>query len=141
MPEDRDGPPRIAVVEDDDDFRHLLRLWLGRAYAMSCFQSGETLLAELDALRPDLVLLDYRLPKKDGLQIATEIRARAASRTLPIILVTAMPIERLNLPAFLSQGVSEFMSKPVDYERLAASVRRLTASGRQPPPCFQKPAG
>ena len=141
MPDDRGGPPRIAVVEDDDDFRQLLRLWLGREFTVACFRSADAFLAECELLRPDLVLLDFGLPRMNGLEVARELRARSALRALPIILITAMPLERMDLPGLIRHGISEFVAKPIDYARLLDCVRRLTSRAVQPPPCFQKPAG
>lgn len=70
-------PRRVAIVDDDVRIRTLLRLELEDLGAVvECYASGEEALAQLDAQRPDLVLLDVGLPGLDGLNCLGQLRAR-----------------------------------------------------------------
>ena len=120
----------IMVVDDEPDvadlfrqrFRHEAR---DGTYVMHFAGSGEAALQQLTAgISPTLivVLSDINMPGMDGLQLLGEIKQRFP--VLPVVMVTAYgDDERRRLASEL--GASEFLTKPVDFDRLKAQLRQL----------------
>jgi len=73
---------------------------------------------------PDLVLLDLKLPKVDGLQVLEAIRADARTRLLPVVILTSSDEEKDRLKAYLN-GANSYVRKPVDFDQFAEAVRLL----------------
>jgi CheY-like chemotaxis protein len=116
---------RIVFADDLEVNRHLLKRFLAREMPdVECFEAADGLqaLALVEAHKPDLVLLDLRMPEMDGWQAARRIRALENGRDVPIIAlsVTASPgVEAYALHA----GCNEFVAKPVsDYSTLVARI-------------------
>ena len=117
-----EAPPRpfkILVVEDDAQIVRVLRLELEHeGYAVEIATDG---LAGLEkALKePDLVILDVMLPKMDGLEICTRVRAKSK---VPIIMLTAKD-RILDRVSGLDLGADDYLTKPFSVEELLARVR------------------
>src|SRR6266851_3757540 len=80
----------ILVVEDQQDNRQILHDLLGHAgYELSEVESGKEALAAVAARRPDLILMDIRLPVIDGYEATRHIKSDPNLRSIPIIAVTA----------------------------------------------------
>ena len=79
------------------------------------------------APRPDLILLDMELPKKDGPQVLTEIRACEALKNIPVVVLTASLVHRAVLEG-LHLRVDGYMTKPVDWGQFLAVVKDLRRS-------------
>jgi two-component system response regulator ArlR len=110
---------RILVIEDDAQISRVLRLELEHeGYVVESATDG---LAGLEkALKePDLVILDLMLPKMDGLEVCTRIRAKSA---VPIIMLTAK--DRIpDRVSGLDTGADDYLTKPFAIEELLARVR------------------
>lgn len=79
------------------------------------------------APRPDLVLLDIELPKKDGRQVLTEIRADDGLKSIPVVVLTGSIVHK-TLFHGLNLHVDEYMTKPVDLEQFIRVVKALRRS-------------
>ena len=124
---------RILVVDDEPHIGLLLRLQLeSRGYelrlARSLFEARAALLD--DAERPDGVLLDLHLPDGSGVELLRELRARPATKTLPIIILTAEGEERV-LQEARSLGAAT-VTKPFSPSKLTAQVAALLGDAPQP---------
>jgi DNA-binding response OmpR family regulator len=114
--EGTDRPIRILLVEDDDDVRLLLTYALQHAgHEVSAVATADRALQIMRGRRHDLVLTDYCLPKKDGLQFLAEARSAGVLAGAPVIVCTAFPPNRLN-------GVTVLV-KPVDLDALLQQIR------------------
>jgi CheY-like chemotaxis protein len=83
--------PKVLVVEDDADTREALARALKRGgYETASSDNGQTALAEMTRDRPDLIVLDLRMPVMDGLTFLEVIRGYVRWRNLPVIVVTAV---------------------------------------------------
>jgi CheY-like chemotaxis protein len=79
------------------------------------------------APRPDLILLDMELPKKDGPQVLAEVRAEELLKKIPVVVLTASLVHRAVLQA-QQLHVDGFMTKPVNFEQFIGVVRLLRRS-------------
>jgi DNA-binding response OmpR family regulator len=107
---------RILLVEDDDDVRLLLAVVLKRAgYEVSATADADQALQALHRGRHDLILTDYCLPRKDGLEFLAEARSEGILAGAPVIMCTAFPPNRLS-------GVT-VVEKPIDLDVLLQHIR------------------
>src|SRR5262245_36585507 len=84
------APRTVLVVEDDDDVRGLVRIIVERGgHRVVEAVDGDEALALVELTLPHLVLLDVNMPGTDGVEVCRRLRANPATRTLPILLMTA----------------------------------------------------
>ena len=117
--------PRILVVEDDDALGTLLRYNLEReGYAVAVATDGEEALIQADEQLPDLVVLDWMLPKVSGIEVCRRLRQRPQSRNVPIIMLTARGEESDRIRG-LDTGADDYVVKPFAVTELAARIRAV----------------
>ena len=124
------GRPKILLVEDDVDDVMLLRGALARAappvelaVAGNGLEALETL-RDAGAARPTLVLLDWRLPGKSGLEVLREIRGDPGLRLIPVIVLTSSTSEADVVDAYAA-GANCFLTKPTGLDALDALAASL----------------
>jgi len=118
-------PAKILVVDDTPKNVKLLADLLSvKGYAATTAASGREALAQLPVQKPDLILLDVVMPEMSGYEVCSKIREDAATRMLPVIMVTALDpaIERVK---GIEAGADDFLSKPIFPEELFARVKSL----------------
>jgi CheY-like chemotaxis protein len=118
-------PPRVLVVDDDAGIRDLLDLALTDAgYAVALAADGAAALALVDAMAPDVILLDMRMPVLDGWAFAEAYRQRPGRRA-PIVAMTAAR----DAPDHTAQiAATGYLAKPFDLADLLACVARYSPS-------------
>jgi two-component system alkaline phosphatase synthesis response regulator PhoP len=131
-PEDPMAKRQILVVEDEADIAELIRFQLEKAgFGVTCVRSGERALEAVGRQPPDLVLLDLMLPGMDGLSVCRRLKTAPATRTVPVIMVTARGDER-DVVQGLDAGADDYVVKPfspaVLVARVEAALRRQGAS-------------
>jgi DNA-binding NtrC family response regulator len=118
----------ILVVEDETSLRESLREWLtDLGYQVEVASEGEEALRLIEERNFDVALLDLRLPGKNGLQVLRE--AKAKKPKLVGIIITAYPTTEMAVEA-MKMGAVDFLSKPVDLDRLEALVKSKTEPAR-----------
>jgi two-component system, OmpR family, response regulator BaeR len=116
------GGAHVLVVEDEPRLAALLRDYLTHAgYRVSNFDNGEPVLFFVRDHKPDVVLLDLMLPKKDGLTLCREIRLFS---DVPIMMLTARVAEMDRLLG-LDLGADDYLCKPFSFREVVARVRAL----------------
>ncbi len=119
---------RILVVEDNEMNRDMLSRRLTRqGYGVTVACDGEEGLAMARTALPDLIIMDLSLPRVDGWEVTRRLKAEESTRDIPIIALTAHAMSTDRDKA-LAAGCNDFDTKPVDFERLIAKVRRAIAS-------------
>lgn len=122
---DQKKAARILVVDDEDRNRRVLTAMLEvDGYVVLEAADGKRALELARQNPPDMVLLDIMMPGMDGFQVARALKAEAATRSVPIIMVTALT-DRGSLVKALEAGAEEFVSKPVDRWELRVRVKNL----------------
>jgi len=122
--------PRILVVEDESDLALLLSYNLeAEGYAPESVERGDEAELRLMESPPDLVILDWMLPGVSGLEICRRLRAREATRTLPVIMLTARGEESERVRG-LGVGADDYVVKPFSVPELMARVRALLRRSR-----------
>lgn len=122
------GTYKILVCEDEETLTDIYRDFFGsHGFEVVCAKDGEegVLLAEME--KPDLVILDMRMPKLDG--YGTLKRLRQKNLDLPVLIVTAygyicQVIQMMNL------GISGYVTKPINYDKLLEKVNEILGMRR-----------
>lgn len=118
-------PPRILVVDDDRRVLELLDLALSaHGFQVLTALDGEDALRQALDERPDLVVLDVRLPRKGGLDVCEALRRDPEDGAVPIILVSASAETETRIQGF-SRGADDYLGKPFSPKELIARVKRL----------------
>ncbi|WP_109488799.1 response regulator [Occallatibacter savannae] len=120
----------ILLVEDDPDHELLTIRALKKAniandihVARDGSEAVETLFGP-DALKPQVILLDLKLPKLDGLEVLRRIRETDSTRTLPVVVLTSSDEERDVVRSY-QLGVNSYIRKPVNFTDFAEATRQL----------------
>jgi diguanylate cyclase (GGDEF)-like protein len=116
---------RILVVDDDPETGRLVRSWFkGQPYDILVAMGGQEGLQYVAAERPDLVLLDLRMPDVDGLAVARRLKGDPSTRAIPVVLLTACRDLDAKVEAF-SAGADDYITKPFEFEEMDARVRSM----------------
>jgi len=122
--------PRILVVEDEAALSLLLTYNLeAEGYAVARAERGDDAEVMLAESTPDLVILDWMLPGVSGFELCRRMRAREATRDLPVIMLTARGEESERVRG-LSIGADDYVVKPFSVPELMARVRSLLRRAR-----------
>ena len=113
--------PVIAIVDDDESFRHALERLLGTfAFRVRTFESGEKFLQSSELGSVACLLLDLAMPGMSGLEVQQELAARGLR--IPIVFVTAHTDDEVG-QGISAAGAFAILRKPVDHDELLRSVR------------------
>lgn len=115
--------PRILVVDDFEDTRHLLRTWLERkGFHVIEAQNGNEAVLQAQTQSPDLIIMDLEMPELDGLGATRKIRDDERLASVPIVAVSAYGVEQFRELA-LSAGCNEYVSTPFEPAELERLIR------------------
>jgi len=119
---DEGESPHVLVIDDEQSLLETLEVLLeDEGYEVSSALTGEEGLEAFDEDEPDLVLLDVRMPKMDGVEVLEEIRGR--SESVPVVLITAQASLNSAIQA-VNLGANHYVRKPFSNEELLAIIRR-----------------
>ena len=121
---------KILVVDDEKPISDIVKFNLTKeGYEVFTAYDGEEALEKVEEVNPDLILLDLMLPKKDGLEVAREVRK---THEMPIIMVTAKDSE-IDKVLGLELGADDYVTKPFSNRELVARVKANLRRGGQAP--------
>lgn len=122
--------PHILIVEDEDALTVLLEYHLEKeGYRTSRAADGEDAMLSIDEEAPDLIVLDWMLPKISGIEICRRLRSKPRTRDIPIIMLTARS-EETDKVRGLDTGADDYLIKPFAMSELTARVRALLRRSR-----------
>ena len=115
-----DDPGDVLLVREAFDAHKLNNRLLVAADGVEAME----LLRSADADRPDLVLLDLNLPRKDGREVLAEIKSDKALRSIPVVVLTTSDAEEDILRSY-DLHANAYVTKPVDFDRFIDVVRQI----------------
>lgn len=119
----------ILLVDDNElNLKLAQQILVASGYEVRTAVQGEQAIEMASARRPDLILLDIRLPDMDGLEVLRQLRALSAIKAVPIVAMTAqaMPDE---IQRFVAAGCDGYIQKPISLQTFRAEVQaHLTAA-------------
>ena len=116
-------PLKVLIVEDESQIAKLIELELGyEGYKVDTAATGKEALEKIEKFKPDLILLDWKLPEIDGLDITR--RLRSDGNDVPVIILTGRT-ELSDKVASLDSGADDYMTKPFATEELLARMRAV----------------
>lgn len=117
--------PRVLIVEDEPAIAELIAVNLRHSgFQPTWAMDSVTAQCELDAVLPDVILLDWMLPGESGLSLAKKWRANPRTKAVPIILLTARGDESDRV-AGLDAGADDYISKPFSTKEMLARIRAV----------------
>jgi two-component system nitrogen regulation response regulator GlnG len=120
---------KVWVVDDDRSIRWVLEKALTQAgMVVECFDSGNSLLRQLDRKQPDVIVSDIRMPGIDGLSLLSHIQEH--NPALPVIITTAHSDLDSAVESY-QRGAFEYLPKPFDIEEVVAVTKRALAQSRE----------
>ena len=114
---------KILFVDDEEKLRMNVKVFLEMSgYEVILAQDGEEGLAKLEAEKPDCIITDVMMPRKDGFTMLKEIRSKEEYRNYPIIMLTAKESIR---DLYELEGANDYLPKPFEMTALVTSVKNL----------------
>lgn len=117
--------PRVLIVEDEPAIAELIAVNLQHGgFTAVVAQDSVTAQLEIDAVLPDVILLDWMLPGQSGLSLARHWRQQARTRSIPILMLTARGDEHDKV-AGLDAGADDYITKPFSTQEMLARIRAV----------------
>ncbi|HOW72536.1 MAG TPA: response regulator [Phycisphaerae bacterium] len=139
-------PTRFLLIEDDDDHAELIHMALAENHVVNRLDRLSDGAAAVDYLlngvkkgrepRPDIILLDLKLPKVDGHEVLVQIKQDPSLKTIPVVVLTTSQAEADRLKAYANHANS-YLSKPMDFDKFHQMIKDLDlywSVWNQPPP-------
>ena len=116
---------RVLIADDIQQNRELLEAYLAdEGYQILMAADGQQTMQMVDEHQPDLILLDIMMPRMSGYEVCARIKADAAKRMIPVLIVTALN-EPGDIEKAVNAGCDDFLTKPVNRLELRTRVRSL----------------
>jgi CheY-like chemotaxis protein len=121
---------KVLVVEDDPDIQKVIRMSLkfGGVDEVVLTGDGEECLEIVNRERPDLILLDVSMPKLDGYQTCTRLKANPETQSIPVIFLTAK-VQKHEAEIGMRLGALGYLSKPFDPLTLHEQIMAILSKG------------
>jgi CheY-like chemotaxis protein len=121
---------KVLLVEDEEQLRRVMKDLLEReGYLVSEARDGVQALDEVDRHAPDIILLDLNLPGLDGYSVLQQLRSRPATRSIPVMVLTAKGDEDNEVRVF-ELGADDFITKPFRARALSARLEAVLGRHR-----------
>ena len=119
----RSGQPRVLLVEDEPAQRTVLAYNLeAEGFAVTQADNGEDAMVLVDEEEPDIIILDWMMPKVSGIEVCRRLKMRPDTRSIPIIMLSARA-EEVDRIRGLETGADDYVIKPYSVLELMARAR------------------
>ena len=115
---------KVLVVDDDRFNLAVMSSILENKYEVMTFRSGEQAISYLQEDTADLILLDYNMPDKDGLEVLADLRKSSRTTSIPVVVLTASRDEDLEI-TFFKAGAEDFITKPFSPDVVLSRISRI----------------
>ena len=120
---------RVLLIEDEPNIIEAISFILSRdGFTVHTHQDGETAMAKVRAQPPDMIILDVMLPGRSGFDILRDLRSEAATRDLPVLMLTARG-QAKDRDLATQLGADVYMTKPFSNAEICAQVRAMIGDG------------
>jgi CheY-like chemotaxis protein len=121
--------PLILIVEDDSSTGEVLELAISQetSYRSLLVTSGQDALAVVQQTKPDLIILDYRLPDTTGIELYDQLQSYQDLKAVPVVLMSAMERSEELEPTATNRPVTR-IDKPFELDDLLSTIERLLAN-------------
>ena len=117
--------PRVLIAEDDDSLRRLIEMRLAAdGFELRCAEDGVRALEEMADWTPHVAVCDVMMPRLSGLSVVRTMRTREATRSVPVVLLTARCFDE-DIQDVMELGGVTYMPKPFDFAHLCTTIRGL----------------
>ncbi len=124
-------PELILVAEDERDIRDLLVTFLEiGGFKTVAVPNGQEAVKQAVDRRPDLILLDVRMPRMDGLQACAALKAFPGTRDIPVVFLSAFATPQ-DVEKGLAAGAEKYLAKPIELEDLNQSVLEILRQAKK----------
>jgi two-component system, OmpR family, response regulator MtrA len=115
-----DTGKHIIVIDDDEYLAEMVnQILMYEGYLVTSFQDGLVFLTKMDECKPDLILLDIKMPQISGYELLKAIRLKSS---LPVIMLTGV-MDLDSIAACIEQGADDYLKKPFHPQELVARIR------------------
>lgn len=114
----------ILVVDDHSDIRTFIKRSLNKNYRIEEAENGEEGLVKALNINPDVIISDINMPKKDGLEMLSELKLNSKTDYIPVLLLTARGSEKIKVKGW-DEGADGYMAKPFNANELSARVNGI----------------
>jgi CheY-like chemotaxis protein len=118
---------KALIVDDEPNVRRLLHTILSKTFEVFEAEDGRQAIEMANTQKPDVVLMDMMMPKMDGLTACHMIKNDPATKSIPVIMVTAIGFE-LNIKLSQQMGASGYITKPFSSEELLDKIAQVLAA-------------
>ena len=118
---------KALIVDDEPNVRRLLHTILSKTFEVIEAEDGRQAIEMTNTQKPDVVLMDMMMPKMDGLTACHMIKNDPATKSIPVIMVTAIGFE-LNIKLSQQMGASGYITKPFSSEELPDKIAQVLAA-------------
>jgi DNA-binding response OmpR family regulator len=124
--------PRLLIIEDEEGIRHFMQRALEPAYEVHLASQGQEGVNQARWVKPDLILLDIRMPGFDGLTVLAKLKASALTRAIPVVIVSGRGDSEMMM-ACQQAGAVDHVIKPFNVTDLRDVIeRQLVLRGDEP---------
>ncbi len=122
---------RILLVDDEEEIRCGVRMWLNAAgYETTMAGDGVEAIEVANAFHPDAIVMDVRMPRKDGLKAMSELKMKESTQHIPIVMLSASIVDQ---EIALDGGASYFLTKPYQGRAVVDAVNTAINKMASPP--------
>jgi CheY-like chemotaxis protein len=125
--EQADAKKKVLIVDDEPNVRRLSHKILSKKFEVFEAEDGKEAIDTANAQKPDVILMDMMMPKMDGLTACYAIKKDPATKSIPVIMVTAIGFE-LNIRLSQQMGATGYVTKPFAPKDLLDKIQQVLAT-------------
>ena len=118
---------KVLIVDDEPNVRRLLHSILSKNFIVIEAEDGQQAIDIANAQKPDVILMDMMMPKMDGLTACLVVRKNPATKSIPVIMVTAIGFE-LNIKLSQQMGATGYVTKPFSSQDLLDKIGEVLST-------------
>jgi CheY-like chemotaxis protein len=124
-------PPKILAIDDENDVLLIIKTALsGQGYEILTASNGYDGLALAEDQKPDVILLDLRMPEMDGMEVLEQLRDNEKTQSIPVIVLTGIS-DKTKIREALDKGITYYIVKPFECQDLISKISLAIKSSQE----------